>query len=430
MKVRVATVWLGALTSLVTLPAAAIDFSASGFGTVGYARSNQSYGYQRFIDDSGTFWRDSVVGLQLDAKFADKFGATVQFKLAPASNNDNEYKGTVAWAFLSWRPTNDWLLRAGKQRIPLYLYSQTVDVGVTYDFARLPTEMYSIIANNDFTGLSISKSWTPDRGELSLDGYWAKASADYRFWIRDNIPPVQSAGAVFGPENFKGGGLVLSYKRNEDTYRIGVHRARFSVKNGDLPLTTTYPYVHLAPGIGYYQVDDSIPGPGVPVVDSLTANVVTLGAEVDLSYGFRVIGEVARTFVPDTDISTASTRGYAALLSRIENLTPYVIYAFLRSAGRERNLYNSVNYNTVPDFIPGAELINASQRTGADYLPAYDQHSWSVGTSYAFSATSKLKAEYMRSHIGQMSSLVDAPPGSNIRDQNINVFSLSYNFVF
>ena len=96
----------------------------------------------------------------------------------------------------------------------------------------------------------------------------------------------------------------------------------------------------------------------------------------------------------------------------------------------ERNLYNNVNYNTVPDFIPEAALINASQRTGADYLIAYDQHSWSVGTSYSFSATSMLKAEYMRSHIGQMSSLVDAPPGGNIRNQNINVFSLSYNFVF
>ena len=41
-----------------------------------------------------------------------------------------------------------------------------------------------------------------------------------------------------------------------------------------------------------------------------------------------------------------------------------------------------------------------------------------------------LKAEFMRSHIGQMSSLVDAPPGGNIRNQNINVFSLSYNFSF
>jgi len=429
MKVRGTTLLLGALTSLVTPPVAAIDFAASGFGTVGYARSDRSYGYQRFIDDGGTFWRDSVAGLQVDAGFADKFGATAQFKLAPATNNDDEYTGTVSWAFLSWRPTNDLLIRAGKQRVPLYLYSETVDVGVTYDFARLPTEMYSIIPSNDFAGVSFSKSWGVENGDLLLDGYWGKSTSDYRFWIRDNIPPVQSAGAVFDKQDVKGGGLVLSYKRQEDTYRVGVHRVVATLSSG-APFPTTFPFVTLAPGIGYYQVDAALPGPGIPTVGSLTATLVALGADAGLGSGFRVIGELARTFVPDTDFSAASTRGYAALLKQIDNWRPYVVYAFLRSTPDVRNLYNSVNYNTVPDFIPGAALINASQRTGADYFLSWDQHSWSMGTSYSFSATSKLKVEYMRTHIGQMSSLVDAPSGGNVRDQNINVFSLSYNFVF
>ena len=251
---------------------AAIDFSVSGFGTVGYARSDQPYTYQRFIDDNGTFWRDTVAGLQVDAKFADKFGATVQFKLAPASDNDNEYKGTVSWAFLSWRPTNDWLFRAGKQRIPLYLYSETVDVGVTYDFARLPTEMYSIISNNDFIGLSFSKTWGVDDGDLSLDGYWGKSN--YRFPLLDTRQ--HSAGAelraqYFVGEDVKGGGLVLSYKRNEDTYRIGVFRAHRKLQDGT-PLPTTYPFVPLAPGIGYYQVDDVAPGSGS--TDDATASTL------------------------------------------------------------------------------------------------------------------------------------------------------------
>ena len=60
----------------------------------------------------------------------------------------------------------------------------------------------------------------------------------------------------------------------------------------------------------------------------------------------------------------------------------------------------------------------------------YDQSSWSIGTSYALSPTSKIKAEWMRVRIGQVSSLVDAPPGSNIRNQSINVISLSYSLVF
>ena len=429
MRNRWAALLLAVLMNLAVIPVAAVDFSVSGFGTAGYARSDQSYTYQRFIDDSGTFWRDSVVGLQLDAKFADKFGATVQFKLAPASNNDNEYKGTVSWAFLSWRPTNDWLFRAGKQRIPLYLYSQTVDIGVTYDFARLPTEMYSISPNNELVGLSFGKTWGLADGEFSLDAFLGKFKGDFRFWLRDDIPPVQSSGPLYVPEDIRGGGLVLAYKRNENIYRIGLSRVAAELRDGTL-FPTTYPFVPLAPGIGYYQVDDSLPGPGVPTRDSLTVTVVTLGAEQDLGSGFRVIGELARTFIPHTDISVASTRGYVSLLKRAESWTPYFTYAFLRSQPDARSLYNNVNYNTVPDFIPGAALINASQRSGADHSFAYDQSSWAIGTSYAFSATSKLKAEYMRTHIGQMSSLVDAPPGGNVRDQNINVFSLSYNFVF
>ena len=134
-----------------------------------------------------------------------------------STTSDNQYRATVAWAFLSWRPTNDWLFRVGKQRIPLYLYSETVDVGVTYDFARLPTEMYSIIPSNELTGLSFTRIWAMDDGELSLDGYWGKGKTE--------IPHLDtrrhSAGAEFGcdvpgGEDIEGLGLVLSYKRSED----------------------------------------------------------------------------------------------------------------------------------------------------------------------------------------------------------------------
>jgi len=435
-RIRYAALLLSVLMNLAALPVAAVDFSvaavefsASAFGTLGYARSDQPYTYQRFIDKSGTFMRDSLAGLQVDARLADKFGATVQIKVAPDTADDNRYEGSVSWAFLSYRPTNDWLFRAGKQRIPFYLYSETLDVGVTYDFARLPTEMYSFISSNDITGLSFSKNWGMENGDLSLDSYWGKGTNDFRLWMRDNIPPVQSSGAVFVGEDVKAGGLVLSYKRNEDTYRLGVHRGIIKRRDG-APFGTTAPFVAVAPGIGYYQVDASLPGPGIPTIASLNPTVIALGAEVGLGSGFRVVSEFARAFVPHTDISPASTRGYAALLKRVDKWTPYVMYAFLRSTPGPRSLYNRVNNNTVPDFIPDAALINASQRAGAAGLIVYDQNSWAVGTSYSISATSKIKAEYLRTHIGQKSSLVDEPPGSNIRNQDINVFSLSYNFVF
>jgi hypothetical protein len=45
-------------------------------------------------------------------------------------------------------------------------------------------------------------------------------------------------------------------------------------------------------------------------------------------------------------------------------------------------------------------------------------------------AAQVLKAEWMRVRVGEVSSLVDAPSGADIRNKNINVFSLSYSFAF
>ncbi len=337
---------LAVLMNLAARPVAAADFSVSAFGTLGYARSDQPYAYERFIDKSGTLRRDSLAGMQVDARFTNQFGATVQAKVAPDATNDNSYAGTVSWAFLSYRPTNDWLIRAGKQLIPFYLYSETIDVGVTYDFARLPTEMYSIISANDLTGLSFSKNWVMEGGDLSLDGYWGQGTTDYRFWIRDSIPLVQHSGAIFKQEDVTGEGLVLSYKRKEDTYRIGVHRGVGKLRDGAL-LPTTYPFVMLNPGIGYYQVNPMLPGPGIPRTASDTGTVITLGADVELGSDFRVVSEFARTFLPN-DISFASTRGYASLLKRVDKWTPSCRHT--RSCGPRQALAISTTLSTTRRF--------------------------------------------------------------------------------
>lgn len=423
--------WLLITPILYGLPVAAMafEYSYSGFGTIGYARSNQPYTYQRFIDDGGTLKRDSVAGLQLDTKFADQFGATVQAKIAAATASDSRFEGSISWAFLSYRPTNDWLIRGGKQRIPLYLYSETYDVGTTYDFARLPTEMYSIVPSNDFTGLSFSKNWPMQRSDISLDVFWGKSKNDFRFWLRDGIPGLYDTGATFEGLDFKLGGLALSYRAKDQLLRLGVGRAIVRRRNG-LSFLTGFPFVEIAPGIGYYQVDASLPGPGVPSVRSVVNNTMTLGADLALPSDLRVVSEFARSLVPNSEIAPQGNRGYLSLLRRFNQWTPYVTYAFLRSASRTRDLYRRVNGNTVPGFIPAATQINASQRVGADQIIAYDQHAWALGTSYSFTAKSKLKAEYLRTRIGGVSQLVDAPSGSNISNRNINVISVSYSFVF
>lgn len=418
--------WLSGAVPTVVLAA---DYSISGFGTLGFARSNESFTYHRFIDSSGTFKRDSVAGLQVDAKFTDYLGATVQVVGEPASSNDARYQANVAWAFLSWRPTNDWLFRVGKQRIPLYLYSQTYNVGVTYDFVRPPIEMYSITPNNDIVGASFSKSWSEGTDEIVLDGIWGKSNADVRLWLRDNIPGFQTAGQAYREIAVQGFALNLAYKRDEDTYRLGLSRSSLVSRNGT-PIPATFPFVPVFPGVGYFQVVPALPGPGIPTTNQLDISTLTLGADVGVGAGFRVLGEFARVVAAKTDLSATSNRGYVSALRPIGKWTPYVTYAFLRSADRPLNLNRALNSSTVPGFIPGAALINAAQRAGADQVPAYDQRSLAIGAAYSLSPTQKLKGELMRVRIGRVSSLVDSPPGGDSQNQGISVISISYSFVF
>ncbi|HEY0665141.1 MAG TPA: hypothetical protein VGD24_03665, partial [Gallionella sp.] len=157
----------GAALSAVS-PVLAADVSLSGFGTIGYAKSDQSYNYQRFVNDKGTLKRDSVLGIQMAAQFTPEWSATVQAKVAPALDDDTRYAASLSWAFLAYRPNNDWLIRAGKLRMPFYLNSENLDVGETYDAARLPNELYSVSPTMDFTGATFLKTWYLADSELDL----------------------------------------------------------------------------------------------------------------------------------------------------------------------------------------------------------------------------------------------------------------------
>jgi hypothetical protein len=417
--------FLAAGLLLSSLPAQATEIDFSGFGTLGYARTDQPYVYQRYMDEDGTIARDSVLGLQMDARFNASWGATVQAKFAPAEDDDDRWKPTLSWAFVSWRPDNDWWLRIGKLRVPAYLNSENLDVGATFDFARLPYEMYSMTPTADFTGASFSKNWSLASGDLTLDGYWGKAKVDWRHHLREGVPGILPAGPSFNPVNVEAQGLALTYNGDSDTYRVGLHQAIANNSDGsDSPINPVL--VTLAPGISYY---DFQPGPGVPSRDEVEWNILSVGADIDLGHDARLAAEFA---VRRANVSTGlKTRGgYVSLRKRIGAWTPYLYYARLSSDDDMLDLYQSLNNSSVPAFVPNASVINASQQVFADFLQAYDQHTWAIGTSYTVSATSKIKAEWARTEIGIATSLVDSPAGPPVSNQSINVLSLSYSFVF
>ncbi|WP_295406176.1 hypothetical protein [uncultured Thiocystis sp.] len=419
--------WLAAL--IFALPCMLrAEIQISGFATLGAAISDQDFVYQRYIDDHGTLNRDSLLGLQLDAQLADAWSLTLQAKAAPSTHSDTGWEPTLSWAFLSWRPDNDLLLRAGKLRLPLMFYSANSDVGTTFDFARLPTELYSLIPTTDVKGLSVARTWLDGEREWTLEGYVGRAHSDWRYFLREDIPPDLPDGPLYIGVDMDLAGLVLSLRDGENVLRAGLHHSDLESDYGPLPVTS--PFVPIAPGIGYYKLDGAMPGPPVPTVDRLRIDVLTLGAEIALPHDFRLVGEYGRRRITNSTMGPDTSAGYLALLKRVGRWTPYVYWAGIRTQADALGLYTAVNNNRVPDVIPGAAAINASQRTGADLNGAFDQYSLAIGTAYRLSPTSKLKAEWLHTQTGSVSSFVDPPADEDSGGRQVNVFSLSYNVTF
>lgn len=384
--------------ALAGAPLQAAELSWSGFGTLGYARSDRDYTYERFVDRDGTFKRDSLLGVQASADLTPRWSATAQATLAPSSSDDQRWQPTLQWAFLSYRAGNDVLLRAGKLRMPMYLYSENMNVGASYDVLHLPTEVYSTAPTNDYTGASFSKTWSLAAGDLSLDGYSG----------RTNVTARRQLGSSSAPAGLhtRSTGLVLSLRRDDDSWRMGLQRAKISVDGNNgaepglaagatIPAGATGTSGDIAPGVPA--------GAGMAAIDT---RVFLLGADVGLGGGWRAVGEYARRHAVNAVTPKNSQGAYLTLLRKSGHWTAYATLARLLTDAEARRA--------------------AGGHDGID-----DQTASTLGAAYALTPSSKLKAEWMHVHIGAGSSLIDRASGvATVRRQGMNLLSLSYSVAF
>ncbi len=426
-------IYLFGLLATMSCAAQAVEFSVSGFGTIGYAQSNQAESYQRHINSTGNFRRDTLLGAQLDTQFNSKWSATLQAKLATAPNTDQGVQAAVSWAFLSYRPTDDLLFRAGKLRIPFYLNSENADIGTSFAAARLPVEVYATAPTMDFQGLAFAKTWLVGENELTLDSYWGKANASWRFYARDPnnlLTPTGASGEFLMPLATTAKGLRLSLQQDENTYQAGIHFTSTVARSGNLGPSTYVPGPSLL-GFGlagtYYM-----PSPNTQF--KVDATIVNFGMSTDLGHGFRTTNEYVRRKNPSSELGPDSESFYLMLQNKLGKWTPYVSYAQITT--KNRALYQAVNNAKVQALAPipvlaaQAAQINASQRMLADTMIAYDQYTWALGTAYTIDYDSKIKAEWSVTQSGIGSSFIDAPPAGESGNKRISVITLSYHFTF
>ncbi|OUR93813.1 hypothetical protein A9Q81_15190 [Gammaproteobacteria bacterium 42_54_T18] len=110
-------------------------------------------GSGRFIfDDKLNFDQDTRAGLQFDFIIDEKTSATLQFVSKGSVDN---FDPDLSWAYLSYNIMPDLTIRAGRFRLPIYLASDYLDIGIAYPWIRPPTEVYSTINMSNLTGIDV-----------------------------------------------------------------------------------------------------------------------------------------------------------------------------------------------------------------------------------------------------------------------------------
>lgn len=157
----------------------------NGFGTVGVTHlggedGGRGYGISGQTKDS---WRGdqlSKFGTQLTYGVTDTVGLTLQ---TTAKSYADEWKANLEWAYLSWQSTDNLMMRLGRLRTPIYMYSESIDVGFSYPWLRLPDEVYSQVQLSNYEGADLVYSLPLSFVTLSLQlaGGVAK-NRDYYFY--------------------------------------------------------------------------------------------------------------------------------------------------------------------------------------------------------------------------------------------------------
>ena len=132
-------------------------------------------------DDNIGFKPDSNYGIQITADLGSGLQAIGQL----TGNGGEDFDTQVSWAYVTYELTSELTVQAGRQRIPLFFYSDFLDVGYAYHWIRVPQVLPASIVDT-FEGAKLS--WTPSGGDF-----------DYRFEVfggaGDEVVPT-TAGNV------------------------------------------------------------------------------------------------------------------------------------------------------------------------------------------------------------------------------------------
>lgn len=267
--------------------AAANRVRFNGFFSTGYARGSNDAGFAGITEKSEV--KDlSLMALQGAFSLTNDTQAIMQL----ISRGEEDWDTSLEWAYLSHQLTNDIQIRAGKMRLPYFMYSDSLELGYAQPWARPPEAVYGVVPVKSYVGADSTYTY-------NLDGSSITAQL---FAGHSDEPATQDEIDVEARNLY---GLSLSW-----TNYVWSARAIVSTASATVSI----------PSVGNLANGDRV-------------NFAGLGFSYD-DGTWQIVSEVTRieldSPVPDSDSA------YISVGHRFGNLTPYALIGWTESKDDER----------------------------------------------------------------------------------------------
>lgn len=357
-------------TSLAVALAAALSLGASaahaevrvsGFGQIvaGANTDDDQLFPERNYDDSVDFREESLFAVQIDADLNDRVSATGQV----IARGTEDFDAELAWAYANIKLTDSLSTKIGRQRLPLYRYSDFLDVGYAYPWIRPPVAMYNQPWSN-IDGISLTHSAYVGDWYSQAQVLYGNFEGDAQF---DNTPRQAKL------EGLVGASWDVEY--NEWlSLRAAYFRGDVSVLGSSLDaLGATLRRAGLGALADRMDYMDDV------------GTFTNVGVRIDRA-GWLAVSEYANASVEDSIYDDVDRRDwYATVGRRFGSVMPHVTYG-RRDAGVNEVIASAVP--TASPLYPFIAAAAASQQRDESYA--------SVGVRWDFAENVAFKADYTK----------------------------------
>ena len=347
------------------------NVTVNGFFTLsaGMASNDAGYaGYEKTLD----YVPETKVGLQAAFEVTESTFLIAQL----VARAEQHWRPEMEWAFLSHTFDNDLTVRAGRLRVPLYMYSDYLEVNFAQPWLRPPEEIYAVVPVSSYEGIDLVYTIPFDEAEWQFQAFTGVGS-----------DPDEETGFGTDIEYDDVIGLASTFSYNS-----------FSVR-------ASYVMTTLNSG------QANVPGMDIPLINFTDADARFIGLGVSYDDGDLLV--VAEWTKSEVDGGATSAEGnwpdvdsaYITAAYRFGNITPYMTYAIMETTDDNERDLNPVN----------KAVFNAERST------------YSAGLRYDINANMALKFDVTYSD-----DFADTNGGltGNTGEEDTMVYTTSLNMVF